>query len=170
MGRISSLFVVVCATAILAACSSSDSASDSADAAEGPPTTGKEWIVDTSGWWVPEDPTGCLTETTTCPMSAWPSREYKNGQVAANVFRHGDTLTLFCKAPTPIAIRNSLKTESVYWYYSQQADNIWWIPDIYVTKDDVTGMAEDVPDCPSNTPGINGGTAEQVGTGEGAAA
>lgn len=144
------------AAAILGACSSSASSSTQSPAAYSP-VPAKQWTVDTSGWWVPDDPTGCLTETTTCPMSAWPTREYKKGQVAANVFRHGDTLTLYCKAPTPIAIRNSLKTESVYWYYAQQGSNVWWVPDIYVTKDDTKGMAEGVPDCPSNTPGINGG-------------
>lgn len=148
----------------LAACSSDTSATaeesvTTAPASDAPftPVAAKQWTVDTSGWWVPEDPTGCLTETTTCPMSAWPTREYKVGQVAVNVFREGDTLTLYCKAPTPIPIRNSVKTEAVYWYYAEQGGNTWWIPDIYVTKADTAGMAEGVPDCPSNTPGINGG-------------
>jgi hypothetical protein len=155
---------VACAAGVgvLAACGT-DEGSEAASSASAAPTApyvpvaAKEWRVDTSGWWVPEDPTGCLNETTTCPMSAWPTREYKTGQVAANVFREGDTLTLYCKAPTPIPIRNSVKTEAVYWYYAQEGDNVWWIPDIYVTKDGTAAMAEGVPDCPSNTPGINGG-------------
>ena len=142
----------------LAACGGNSESSESASPeASFSAVAAKEWTVDTSGWWVPEDPTGCLNETTTCPMSAWPTREYKEGQIAINVFRHGDTLTLFCKAPTPVAIRNSIETEAVYWYYAQEGDNYWWIPDIYVTKDDTAGMAEGVPDCPSNTPGVNGG-------------
>lgn len=140
----------------LVGCSSSASQSAPSDAPF-TPTPAKTWVVDTSGWWVPEDPTGCLTETTTCPMSAWPTREYRKGQVAANVMRHGDELTLYCKAPTPTAIRNSLKVESVHWFYAQQGGEYWWIPDIYVTKDDVDEMAEGVPDCASNTPGLNGG-------------
>lgn len=159
--RRSSAAVITAATAVavLGACGSGDDAAATQDspAAEFSPVAAKEWTVDTSGWWVPEDPTGCLNETTTCPMSAWPTREYKEGQIAINVFRHGDPLTLFCKAPTPVAIRNSIETEAVYWYYAQQGDNYWWIPDVYVTKDDTAAMAEGVPDCPSNTPGINGG-------------
>lgn len=115
----------------------------------------KEWTVDTSGWWVPDDPTGCLNETTTCTMSAWPYRQY-GGDIASNIMTHGDTISLYCKAPTPAAIRNPIKTESVYWYYADYQGTAYWIPDVYVTKDDITGMAAGVPDCPSNTPGING--------------
>lgn len=116
----------------------------------------KEWIVDTSGWWLPEDPSGCLNETTSCVQAAWPVREYYKGGVVLNAFTHGETLSLYCKAPTPQAIRNSLLTESVYWYYADHEGTKWWVPDIYVTLDDVDGMAAGVPDCPSNTPGVNG--------------
>lgn len=116
----------------------------------------KEWIVDTSGWWLPEDPSGCLNETTSCVQAAWPVREYFKGGVVLNAFAHGETLSLYCKAPTPEAIRNSMLTESVYWYYADHQGTKWWVPDIYVTRDDVTGMADGVPDCPSNTPGVNG--------------
>lgn len=129
----------------------------SADSAEVAPfgEPAKVWTVDTSGWWVPDDPTGCLNETVTCPMSAWPYREY-GPDIAVNVFRHGETINLHCKAPTPDAIRNPLKFESVNWFYADYNGTFYWVPDIYVTKDDVEGMAEGVPDCPSNTPGING--------------
>jgi hypothetical protein len=156
----------VCAVAAaftLAGCGSTDSAQDATF--EEP---AKQWTVDTSGWWVPDDPTGCLNETVTCPMSAWPYREY-GPDIAVNVFRHGETINLHCKAPTPDAIRNPLKFESVHWFYADYNGTFYWVPDIYVTKDDVEGIADGVPDCPSNTPGINGkpsGSAEPASTAE----
>ena len=157
-GSLGRLALGVGALVVGAGCSSSGSSSgqESPSSAAYVPVPAKQWTVDTSGWWVPDDPTGCLNETVNCPMSAWPVREYYKGGIAVDVFKHGDTLTLYCKAPTPVAIRNSLQTESVYWYYAEQGGNTWWVPDIYVTKDDVQGMAAGVPDCPSNTPGING--------------
>lgn len=120
------------------------------------PTEPKAWMVDTSGWWVPDDPTGCLDETETCQQHAWPVREYYKGGAVAGVFVHGDEIQLECKALTPEAIRNAVTTESKYWYYASFGDEHWWVPDIYVTKDDVDGMAEGVPDCSSDTPGVNG--------------
>ena len=120
----------------------------------------KDWVVDTSGWWVPEDPSGCLDETTECMMAAWPVRErYRSTTgdgIILDAFKHGDTISLYCKGPTPEAIRNSRLTESVYWYYADYNGTKYWVPDIYVTLDDVDGMADGVPDCPSNTPGVNG--------------
>lgn len=156
--RTGALVAGVGALTVIAGCSTGSSTSESAtpSATQFVPVAAKQWTVDTSGWWVPDDPTGCLNETVNCPMSAWPVREYYKGGIAVDVFKHGDELTLYCKAPTPVAIRNSLQTESVYWYYAEQGGNTWWVPDIYVTKDDVQGMADGVPDCPSNTPGING--------------
>lgn len=118
-------------------------------------TTGKEWTVDASGWWVPEDPTGCGQETTTCHINLWPTRAYKGSSVP-NAVVHGQKITLYCKAPTPAVIRSAVKTQAEYWYYSDVDGKRMWVPDIYVTKDNLTGMAEGVPDCPSNTPGING--------------
>lgn len=141
-------------TASTSSTSSTSSVASTAAASASP--AGKTWIVDTSGWWVPSDPTGCGTDTVTCTMAADKVRAYRKGNTLFNVFVHGDTITLLCKAPTPAAIRNSVKTESVYWYYATFKDQHYWVPDIYVTKDAVDVMAQGVPDCPSDTPGING--------------
>lgn len=118
-------------------------------------TATKAWTVDSSGWWVPEDPTGCLNQTTTCMMNVWPTRAYKGASIQ-NAVQTGATIQLVCKAPTPAPMQNSVKTQSQYWYYSNVAGTYYWVPDIYVTKDNTAGMAAGVPDCPSNTPGING--------------
>lgn len=150
MGRIVVGGALAAAMFAFTGCASSDA---SGDTILGEPA--KQWTVDTSGWWVPDDPTGCLNETVTCPMSAWPYREY-GPDIAVNVFRHDETLNLYCKAPTPDAIRNPLRFESVHWFYADYNGTFYWVPDIYVTKDDVEGIADGVPDCPSNTPGING--------------
>jgi hypothetical protein len=139
----------------LAACSSGSSGPASTPSSSGS-AGGKSWVVDTSGWWVPSDPTGCGTDTVTCTMAADKVRAYRKGNTLFNVFVHGDTITLLCKAPTPAAIRNSVKTESKYWYYAAFKDQHYWVPDVYVTKDAVDAMAQGVTDCPSDTPGING--------------
>jgi hypothetical protein len=128
-----------------------------ASVAAGEPAA-KEWVVDTSGWWVPEDPSGCLDQTVDCLMAAQKARVFKKGNTVFNVMTHGDTITLECKAPTPAPIRNSVETYSKYWYHAQVGDQMFWVPDVYVVKDDaaVAAMAEGVPDCTSSTPGING--------------
>lgn len=126
--------------------------------ASGAAAGAKEWTVDSSGWWVPQDPTGCLSETTQCQMAAAKTRAYKKGNIVLNVMTHGDSITLECKAPTPTQLRNSLKTYSKFWYYAQVKDAHWWVPDIYVVKDDaaVQKMAEGVKGCAANVPGVNG--------------
>lgn len=134
----------------------SASAVPSASATTAGAESGKPWLVDTSGWWVPEDPAGCLTETTTCPMTVWKTREYKKGNMVINLVRHGETVTLLCKAPTPVPIRNSKMVESTYVYYIEYKGQNYWAPDVYFTLDDIDGMADGVPDCTSDTPGING--------------
>lgn len=151
--------VAVCVLALAGCGSTTDTAATgSPSSASSSAPAGKAWTVDTSGWWVPSDPTGCLQETTTCPMTVWKSRLYKAGNEILNLMRHGDPITLVCKAPTPAPIRNSVKTESVYWYYSIYKGAYYWIPDIYVTRtpQQVTSMADGVPDCPSDTPGVSG--------------
>lgn len=153
--------VVAVAVLGLAGCGSSTgiaTASPSSTSPSSSAAAGKAWVVDTSGWWVPSDPNGCLQETTTCPMTVWKSRLYKSGNEILNLMRHGDPITLVCKAPTPAPIRNSVKTESVFWYYSGYKGAHYWIPDVYVTKTpaQVTAMAQGVPDCASDTPGVSG--------------
>lgn len=116
---------------------------------------GKAWAVDTAGWWVPDDPTGCGTETTTCRINAWPTRAYEGHSIPGPV-QHGDEVTVLCYAPTPAAIRNALATDSKNWVYTQFEGENYWFADIYITKDDLDGLIQDVPACPSDTPGING--------------
>lgn len=118
----------------------------------------KEWSVDSSGWWVPSDPVGCLTQTVECQMAAAKTRAYKKGNIVMNVMTHGDVILLECKAPAPAPIFNSIETYTKYWYYTDVAGAHWWVPDVYVAKDDaaVADMARGVPDCPANTPGVNG--------------
>lgn len=146
--------------ATLAACgSTSDPAPATTDAAA--PASSPAvvtWKVDTSGWWVPEDPTGCLQETVTCYTSVWKTREYKKGNLIFNLIQHGEEVTLICKAPTPVPLRNSLKTESVSTYYIEFEGKNYWLPDVYAAKDDaqVQEMGADVPTCDSDTPGVNG--------------
>lgn len=139
----------------LAACGTSSSASP---ASPSPSPTAKTWVVDTSGWWVPDDPTGCLQETVTCKTSVWKTRAYEKGNFEYNLIQHGEEVTLLCKAPTPVPLRNSVKTEAVNAYYIQWQGKNYWIPDVYMVKDDaaVAAMAADVPDCTSDTPGVNG--------------
>lgn len=128
-------------------------ASDTA-AAGGP----KEWTVDSSGWWVPSDPVGCLTQTVECQMAAAKTRAYKKGNIVMNVVTHGDVILLECKAPAPAPIFNSIETYTKYWYYTKVGDAHWWMPDIYVARDDaaVADMAAGVPDCAADVPGVNG--------------
>lgn len=139
------------AAAALAGCASSGS---SVTPGSPPATGGKNWTVDSSGYWVPGDPQGCGTETVTCKMNAFTTRVYKNA--IPNVFLTGSQVLLQCKAPTPAAIRSSVKTESKYWYYLSFEGKDYWVPDIFLTRDDIAGIAEGVPDCSSNTPGISG--------------
>lgn len=115
---------------------------------------GKVWTVDTSGWWVPDDPTGC-DMTTVCDMNGWPTRGYE-GHSIIGVVRHGDQIDVLCKAPTPAAIRNDLAIDSENWVYTRVGDQYYWFADIYVTGTDLNGLVKDVPECPSNTPGIDG--------------
>lgn len=165
--------VLPVAALALFGCSSSDSAqgsdtaaasgTSSASASVSPAATsgggvGKDYVVDSSGWWVPQDPLGCLTETTQCQMAAAKTRAYKKGNIVLNVVTHGQTIQLICKAPAPAQLFNSINTYGKYWYYTEIEGKNWWMPDIYVAKDDagVLAMAEGVPDCPPDTPGVNG--------------
>lgn len=162
------ILVVPVAAIGLFGCSASDSAENAASssnavasgsaAASGQGSSGKDYVVDSSGWWVPQDPLGCLTETTQCQMAAAKTRAYKKGNIVLNVVTHGDVIQLKCKAPAPAQMFNSINTYGKYWYFTSIAGEDWWMPDIYVAKDDagVTAMAEGVPDCPPDTPGING--------------
>lgn len=157
---------LACATVtVLAAvtgCSSDSAASDAASPSPvaASPTSiseiqGKAWAVDTAGWWVPEDPTGCGTETTTCRINAWPKRAYKGHSIPGPV-QHGDEVTVLCYAPTPAAIRNALAIDSKNWVYTEFEGKNYWFADIYITKDNLDGLIEGVPACPSDTPGVNG--------------
>ncbi len=140
---------------LLAGCGS---AGDAADASASPTAAaGKEWKADTGGWWVPQDPTGCLNETVNCVMVAWSKRRY-GGETPQNAFQHGETITLLCKAATPDPIRSAIKTYSRYWFYTDIKGKKWWVPDIYAAKDDaqIEEMADGVPDCTADTPGVDG--------------
>ena len=158
---------------ILAACAAtmaltgcSQAADQSAPAPSGSPTSatptvdmpdlgeGKTWAVDTSGWWVPDDPTGC-DMTTVCDMNGWPTRGYEGHSVLA-VVRDGDEISVLCQAPTPAAIRNDLAIDSENWVFARVGDEYYWFADIYITGTDLKGLVKGVPDCPSNTPGIDG--------------
>lgn len=157
MSARSAIAIGLLTAAALSACGSSSgtSATPTSPAAASGPVS---WTVDTSGWWVPDDPTGCLQETVTCHTSAWKTRALVKGNTVINIIQHGEKITLLCKAPVPSPIRNSLKTEGVWAYYIEWQGENYWMPDIYVAKDDaaVQAMAQGVPDCASNTPGING--------------
>lgn len=116
--------------------------------------SGKQWTVDTSGWWVPDDPTGCDL-TVVCDMNAWPTRGYEQRSKIA-IVRHGDKVTVLCQAPSPAAIRNDLAIDSKNWVYAKAGDQYYWFADIHLTRDDLDGLVKGVPECPSNTPGIDG--------------
>ncbi|HQR78702.1 MAG TPA: hypothetical protein PLT68_00625 [Actinomycetota bacterium] len=156
---------VACAAVVVAAgiagCSSGGSAESSPSPTPTPEPTsiadiqGKTWSVDTAGWWVPDDPTGCGTETTTCRINAWPTRAYEGHSIPGPV-QHGDEVTVLCYAPTPAAIRNALAIDSKNWVYTEFEGKDYWFADIYITKDNLDGLIEGVPACPSDTPGING--------------
>lgn len=146
------IITVAAATTTVGALSACASSAENAAV----PTSGKTWAVDSSGWWVPGDPTGCLAETTTCKMNAWPTRAYVKGGSIPNLLVHGTQVELLCAAPTPASIRSAIKTESVNWFLTKYDGKTYWLPDIYATKTDVNGMAQNVPVCPSTTPGING--------------
>lgn len=142
---------------LMAGCSSSGISAGASASPTQASAVGKQWKGDSSGWWVPTDPTGCLNETVSCVMVAWSKRRY-GGETPQNAFKHGETITLLCKASTPAPIRNSVKTYSRYWFYSDINGKKWWVPDIYAAKDDaqIDEMAAGVPDCTADTPGIDG--------------
>lgn len=147
------------AVAGIAGCSGGGTTESSASPSPSPTSIteieGKAWSVDTAGWWVPDDPTGCGTETTTCRINAWPTRAYEGHSIPGPV-QHGDEVTVLCYAPTPAAIRNALALDSKNWVYTEFEGKNFWFADIYITKDDLDGLIEGVPACPSDTPGVDG--------------
>lgn len=114
------------------------------------------WVVDTSGWWVPADPQACLEETDKCRLAGFPTRSFVQGVGIFNAVGHGEQIDLFCSAPAPADIRNSIGTPSTSWFYAEVAGERLWLNDVTLTPTDTEALVDLVPDCPSNTPGILG--------------